>query len=90
MRRRSSTIPRPRLDLDAGLGVRTVVDAKVETRCREMPVGDLGPGLAALGKVSDRVEAEKQKRIRNAQAIIDDPETLLPILGRQCARSARS
>jgi hypothetical protein len=31
--------------------------------------------MAALGKVSDRVEAEKQKRIRNAQAIIDDPET---------------
>ena len=46
-------------------------------------IGVRASNMAALGKVSDRVEAEKQKRIRNAQAIIDDPETLLPILSRE-------
>jgi Ti-type conjugative transfer relaxase TraA len=46
-------------------------------------IGVHASNMAALGKVADRVEAEKQKRIRNAQAIIDDPETLLPILSRE-------
>ena len=70
----------------AGLDRRIDHRSHVEAGIRIEPTEHIGVhavNMAALGKVSDRVEAEKQKRIRNAQAIIDDPSTLLPILTRE-------
>ncbi|WP_066922488.1 Ti-type conjugative transfer relaxase TraA [Methylobacterium sp. CCH5-D2] len=58
----------------------------IEAGIRIEPTEHIGvhaSNMALRGKVADRVEEEKQKRIRNAQAIIDDPETLLPILTRE-------
>lgn len=70
----------------AGLDRRIDHRSHIEAGIRIEPTEHIGVhavNMAALGKVSDRVEAEKQKRVRNAQAIIDDPETLLPILMRE-------
>lgn len=70
----------------AGFDLRIDHRSHVEAGIRIEPTEHIGvhaSNMAALGKVADRVEAEKQKRIRNAQAIIDDPETLLPILSRE-------
>ena len=46
-------------------------------------IGVQASNMAGLGKVADRVAEEKARRVRNAQTIIDDPETLLPILSRE-------
>ncbi|MDP4025763.1 Ti-type conjugative transfer relaxase TraA [Methylobacterium sp. NEAU 140] len=46
-------------------------------------VGVRASNMGQRGTVADRVETERQRRIRNAQAIIDDPSTLLPILSRE-------
>ncbi|ACK86311.1 Ti-type conjugative transfer relaxase TraA [Methylorubrum extorquens] len=70
----------------AGLDLRIDHRSHIEAGIRIEPTEHIGVhavNMAGLGKVSDRVEAEKQKRLRNAQAIIDDPETLLPILSRE-------
>jgi Ti-type conjugative transfer relaxase TraA len=70
----------------AGLDRRIDHRSHVEAGIRIEPTEHIGVhavNMAALGKVSDRVEAEKQKRRRNAQAIIEDPSTLLPILTRE-------
>ncbi|MEN3214054.1 Ti-type conjugative transfer relaxase TraA [Methylorubrum populi] len=70
----------------AGFDLRIDHRSHVEAGIRIEPTEHIGVhavNMAGLGKVSDRVEAEKQKRLRNAQAIIDDPETLLPILSRE-------
>jgi Ti-type conjugative transfer relaxase TraA len=70
----------------AGFDLRIDHRSHVEAGIRIEPTEHIGVhavNMAGLGKVSDRVEAERQKRLRNAQAIIDDPETLLPILSRE-------
>lgn len=70
----------------AGLDRRIDHRSHVEAGIRIEPTEHIGVhavNMAAIGKISDRVEAEKQKRTRNAQAIIADPETLLPILSRE-------
>ncbi len=70
----------------AGLDLRIDHRSHAEAGIRIEPTEHIGVhavNMAALGKISDRVEAEKQKRLRNAQAIIDDPSTLLPILSRE-------
>ncbi|SFG79044.1 Ti-type conjugative transfer relaxase TraA [Methylobacterium gossipiicola] len=70
----------------AGLDLRVDHRSHVEAGIRIEPTEHIGVhalNMAKLGKPTNQVEAERQKRIRNAQAIIDDPETLLPILSRE-------
>lgn len=68
----------------AGLDLRIDHRSHIEAGIRVEPTEHIGVQASNLrGTVSDRVEEEKQKRIRNAQAIIADPEKLLPILSRE-------
>ncbi|WP_053081603.1 Ti-type conjugative transfer relaxase TraA [Methylobacterium aquaticum] len=68
----------------AGFDLRIDHRSHVEAGIRIEPTEHIGVQASNLrGTVSDRVEEEKQKRIRNAQAIIADPEKLLPILSRE-------
>lgn len=68
----------------AGFDLRIDHRSHAEAGIRIEPTEHIGVQASNLrGTVSDRVEEEKQKRIRNAQAIIADPETLLPILARE-------
>ncbi|RVU18439.1 Ti-type conjugative transfer relaxase TraA [Methylobacterium oryzihabitans] len=68
----------------AGLDLRIDHRSHVEAGIRIEPTEHIGVQASNLrGTVSDRVEEEKQKRIRNAQAIIADPDKLLPILSRE-------
>ena len=46
-------------------------------------IGVHATNMNRVGKDAARVAEEKARRARNAQAIIDDPETLLPILSRE-------
>ena len=48
-------------------------------------VGVGATGIDRRGAVSDRVEAERKRRARNAAAIVADPELLLPLLSREKA-----
>ncbi|WP_082171539.1 Ti-type conjugative transfer relaxase TraA [Methylobacterium indicum] len=68
----------------AGFDLRIDHRSHVEAGIQIEPTEHIGVQASNLrGTISDRVEEEKQKRIRNAQAIIADPEKLLPILSRE-------
>ncbi|MGF3024127.1 Ti-type conjugative transfer relaxase TraA [Methylobacterium aquaticum] len=68
----------------AGFDLRIDHRSHVEAGIQIEPTEHIGVQASNLrGTVADRVEEEKQKRIRNAQAIIADPDKLLPILSRE-------
>ncbi|MCF4130122.1 Ti-type conjugative transfer relaxase TraA [Methylobacterium sp. SyP6R] len=68
----------------AGFDLRIDHRSHAEAGIQIEPTEHIGVQASNLrGTVSDRVEEEKKKRARNAQAIIADPEKLLPILSRE-------
>ncbi len=68
----------------AGFDLRIDHRSHAEAGIQIEPTEHIGVQASNLrGTVSDRVEEETKKRARNAQAIIADPEKLLPILSRE-------
>ncbi|MGN7126808.1 Ti-type conjugative transfer relaxase TraA [Methylorubrum thiocyanatum] len=70
----------------AGLERRIDHRSHAEAGIQIEPTGHIGPtasNMALNGKEAVRVAEERERRARNAQAIIEDPSRLLPILTRE-------
>ena len=72
----------------AGFDLRIDHRSHAEAGIALEPTAHIGVGAMGMdrrGAVSDRVEAERKRRARNAAAIVADPELLLPLLSREKA-----
>ena len=72
----------------AGFDLRIDHRSHAEAGIALEPTAHIGVGATGIdrrGAVSDRVEAERKRRARNAAAIVADPELLLPLLSREKA-----